>query len=128
MNASLRNGAIAELSFTADCLRNDIQLYKPTVDVGCDFITLIKNKPIQIQVKSSSSPSKNKLGYCFGITNKTANKKRYSNIDFFVFHALPLGLTYIIPANVIKRTKITIYPNSTKCKYNQYLRAFYFLK
>jgi hypothetical protein len=128
MLASPRNGAIAELSFTAECLKNDIQLYKPTVDVGCDFITIHKNKPVKIQVKSSSSPSQNKKGYSFGITTRAKNKDKYSNIDYFALYILPLGLTYIIPSTNITKTKITIYPNRITCKFNRYLNAFYLLK
>ena len=128
MNTSSRNGTIAELSFMADCLKNDIHIYKPIVDDGCDFITLKKNKTIKIQVKSSSSLSANRKGYSFGITNRVHDKGRYSNIDYFAFHILPLGLTYVMPSSKINKTKITIYPNSIKCKYNQYLRAFYLLK
>jgi len=128
MFASPRNGVIAELSFTAECLKSDIQLYKPTIDVGCDFITLLKNKPVKIQVKSSSSLSPNGKGYVFGITSRGGDKERYSGIDFFAFYALPLGLTYIIPSHVINKTKITIYPNRITCKFSQYLNAFYLLK
>jgi hypothetical protein len=123
-----RNGAIAELSFAAECLRNDIHIYKPIVDMGCDFITIRNKTHLKLQIKSSSTMNKAKTGFDFGITSRGGDRNRYSDISYFIFYILPLGLSYIIPACEITQTKIAIRPNNLKCKYRKYLSAFYQLQ
>ena len=128
MNPSPRNGAIAELSFAAECLRNDIHIYKPIVDMGCDFITIQNKTPLKLQLKSSSTLNKAKSGFEFGITSRGGDKNRYSDISYFIFYVLPLGLFYIVPKRDITQTKINVRPNNLKCKYRKYLSAFYQLQ
>ena len=121
-------GAIAEYIFITECIKREIPIYTPVVDIlGIDFIIQSKTILRKIQVKCTSvsiSSYKKAMRYKFNLTHKGTNEKYTSQFDFLVAYILPEDIFYIIPLDIINSPVISVNPYNEKCKYYYYKNNF----
>jgi len=126
---STEQGSYAELTFATLCLKHNIEIASPVVDVhGYDFIINVNEQWLKIQVKSTSKPDiryPNKPSYKIHV-RKGATSMAYKENDFHfcAVYIIPLDLFYIIPICELNKTTIRINPDSNKCKFYKYKDNF----
>lgn len=127
---STRIGKIAEHEFELMCLKREIPIYSPIVDVyGVDFIIQARSKLYKIQVKSTLTKDPSKNSYKINVNHGFDSRKyKDGTFDFLVVFLFDLSLWYIIPDAELKVRTIRINPLSDKGKYSQYKERWDLLK
>lgn len=111
------NGEIAELEFVKKCLVLGIDIAKPIIDTGYDFLIYIEESWKRVQVKQASiySPSSTYKYYRVDLTGGRQDIEEYKkNFDYVAI--VRDSYVWLIPCSEIKGR----YKNLTK-NYNEYL-------
>jgi hypothetical protein len=126
---SIEQGIFAEFAFATKCLKHNIEIAKPLIDVhGYDYLINVNDNWLKIQVKSTSKPdTRYNKETSFKIQcRKGATSTAYNENDFHFCAAyiIPFDLFYIIPISELNKTTIRINTESEKCKFNKYKDNF----
>lgn len=127
---SITQGILAESIFITECIKRDIEIYRPVVDKhGCDFIIFSNNQFIKVQVKSCSYADMRypkKPTYKINVRKGKNARDSYSKGDFDILacYIIPLDLWYLIPFKDITATTIRLNPNNKSGKYWLYKDNF----
>lgn len=91
-------GIISENLFINECSSRNISVFKNQNDIGeIDYVILVHNKLLKVQIKSTSVKRKE----CYYISTKRNDNKLYSNIDYFACYIHPTKEWYIIPNKIV---------------------------
>lgn len=98
-------GNVGEANFIKEATKYKLEIFKPLFDgSSIDFIVILDNKPVRIQVKTSEfRKTKNTIsfslttgtGYIKG--NRIKNVYEKDIIDYFYLYSVELDQSYIIP-------------------------------
>jgi hypothetical protein len=123
-------GEWAELLFMTRAAEHGLRVIKPWGDSSrYDFVVETGGRFLRVQVKSTSS-RRNKHYSC-GIQG-CGRKKGYTaaEVDFFAIYVIPADSWYIIPIEVVIRSKrvIGLAPHNSLSKHACYKEAWHLLR
>ena len=122
-----RRGEWAESVFMARTHEQGLPVSKPWGEMcPYDFVVGTTGRFVSVQVKSTLS--KLETGY---VCKVQGGHQPYSagSFDFLAAYVIPADAWYIIPAVLIQGKKcITLFPNSTKAKYEPYREAWQLMR
>jgi len=122
-----QRGEWAESVFMATANEHALPVSKPWGETcAYDFVIGKTGRFVSVQVKSTLS--KEKTGY---VCTVRGGHQAYSagSFDFLAAYVVPEDAWYIIPAKLIHGKEcITLYPNSSTAKYEQYREAWELLR
>lgn len=116
-------GTIGEQVLITEFIKNDISVLKPVGDNDpFDFIIIINNNYLKVQVKTTEHIKDNRMVFCTNITNpfqKSSRKYTDKEIDLFGLYCIENGFIGLLPISEYssKETIIRIKPsqnNQTK--------------
>lgn len=123
-------GELAEAEFICASMRRGLIISEPRGDnQKYDFIVDSGTRLLKVQVKATSSYSKNKDFYQVGTSYGSDSKKLYTSndIDFFACYIVPKECWYIIPVTSVHTPSIRLYDSSGVSKFSPYKEAWRFL-
>ena len=124
---SSKIGFYAENIFIGECIKRDIKISKPILDVnGYDFVIEVNNEFKKIQVKCSGCPPKDNP-YSYKVnTFHGSNGDKYTDnhCDFICSYLIEHDIWYIIPIEKINSKSIRLpHTNISKSK-SKYVEYF----
>ena len=132
MNDTKLTGDISETIVQLELLKRGFNVLKPIGDrLPYDLAIDLDGKIIRLQIRTAYK-SKNNNSYIGNIRIAKTNRKKYgyvlpdfSKIEYFVFVIQELNEIFVIPTDIIKYKKSSIYISSTN-KHKKYLNNFNF--
>jgi hypothetical protein len=122
---SVHIGNIGELEFLLAATKRGLIVSRPEIQSTIyDFLIDNQKKILKIQVKATFSDG---LCYALNIGQGNTSKKSYScrDVDIIACYLNSLDIWYFLPTSeVSNQVKISLYPNSTKSKWNLYKGAW----
>lgn len=108
-------GIVSENLFINECTSRNIPIFKNQNDIGeIDYIILVNNKALRIQVKSTGTKKLNS----WLISTKRTKNRLYQNIDYFACY-INKNCWYIIPIKCVEN-KQAISITEGNDKYSNY--------
>ncbi|ABQ12469.1 PfWMP3_29 [Phormidium phage Pf-WMP3] len=104
-------GASAESYFASVCLKQGLDIAKPVLDVGYDYLVKYKGNWQQVQVKHGSRRNGKSRSTSFSFRPTPRRKTSYQGVvDYFAFVSSE-GHIWVVPYNVVANSKsIDIHP------------------
>lgn len=122
---SKQQGDIAELQLKYLAAKQNFIVSVPFGSPCYDLILDAGDKPIRVQVKSTTqnSPDTPNDCYRFNISKGSSSRSKYTSdeIDVFALYIFPLNLWYFVPVKIINKSKsVRIYPNKDDDRFTHY--------
>lgn len=102
LNSTIK-GQIDELEFIQKCLSLGFKVAKPIIDIGCDYIILLSNSWVSVQVKhlGNHKPNKKNSYKRLDLTSGKYSAQEYTkNFDFLA--VVDQDKVWLIPSSELK--------------------------
>jgi PD-(D/E)XK nuclease superfamily protein len=122
----LEQGVFAELCFMAKAASKGFRVSMPIGDSRYDVGVEVGGRILRVQVKSTMYRRRGMHSYSLNVMGPGRKMYEEGLVDFFAIYLIPIDTWYIIPYEVIGRTRTSLHftPGSKRKTYERYREAW----